>query len=68
MTESEQTNNLKTYAHIVEGKVVNVSLWVETPKDNTLIEIPKGSFAGIDWDYIDGEFVDNRPKPTTFGA
>jgi 2-keto-3-deoxy-L-rhamnonate aldolase RhmA len=61
MINIEQPENLKTFAHIVDGKVVNVSLWAETP-DEELVEIPEGTVAGIDWDYIDGEFVDNRPK------
>jgi hypothetical protein len=52
----------KVYAQIIEGKVVNVSLWSEAPEDESLIEIPAGSLAGIDWDYIDGKFEDNRPK------
>jgi hypothetical protein len=64
MSEPE---NLKTYAHIVDGKVVNVSLWLKAPEDETLVEIPEGTTAGIDWDYIDGEFIDNRPK-TEIGA
>jgi hypothetical protein len=54
----------KTYAHIVDGKVVNVSIWDgEAPftPDEQLVEIPEGTTAGIDWDYIDGKFVDNRP-------
>jgi hypothetical protein len=55
---------INNYAHIVDGKVVNVSLWdEETPytPDEELVKIPEGSTAGIDWDYIDGEFIDNRP-------
>jgi hypothetical protein len=62
MINIQEPENLKTYAHILDGKVVNVSLWAEAPKDETLVEIPEGITAGIDWDYIDGEFVDNRPK------
>jgi hypothetical protein len=58
----------KIYAEVIDGKVVNVSLWSVEPKDESLIEIPAGSNAGIDWDYINGKFVDNRPKPTTPGA
>jgi len=61
-----EINKLKIYAHIVDGKVVNVSIWDgEAPftPDEELVEIPEGTIAGIDWDYIDGEFVDNRPKP-----
>jgi hypothetical protein len=66
MINIEEPENLKTFAHIIENKVVNVSIWnTEAPysPDETLIEIPEGSTAGIDWHYIDGEFVDNRPKP-----
>jgi hypothetical protein len=61
MINIQEPENLKTYAHILDGKVVNVSLWAETPEDKTLVEIPEGTTAGIDWDYIDGEFIDNRP-------
>ena len=63
MTNIEQPENLKIYAHVANGKVVNVSVWAETPEDKSLVKIPEGSPAGIGWDYIDGEFVDNRPKP-----
>jgi hypothetical protein len=55
---------MKTYAHIVDGKVVNVSLWdgvTEWHPTEDVVEIPEGIAAGIDWDYVDGEFVDNRP-------
>jgi hypothetical protein len=59
-----EPDNLKTYAHIVDGKVVNVSVWDGetqwTPAEE-VVEIPEGVTAGIGWDYIDGEFVDNRP-------
>lgn len=51
-------------AHILDGKIVNVSLWDGetswTPAEE-VVEIPEGVPAGIDWDYVDGEFVDNRP-------
>jgi hypothetical protein len=67
MINIQEPENLKTYAHIADGKVVNVSLWAEAPEDEALVEIPEGVVAGIDWDYIDGEFVDNRPK-TEMGA
>ena len=56
---------MKKMAHIVDGKVVNVSLWDGVtpwiPSEKT-VEIPESTSAGIDWDYIAGEFVDNRPK------
>jgi hypothetical protein len=55
---------MKKMAHIVDGKVINVSLWDGVthwePSEN-VVEIPEGVVAGIGWDYIDGEFVDNRP-------
>ena len=57
---------MKKMAHIVDGKVVNVSLWGgETPwtPAEQVIEIPEGTTAGIGWDYVDGWFVDNRPQP-----
>jgi hypothetical protein len=57
---------MKNYAHIVDGKVVNVSIWDgKTPYNPSqeLIEIPKGINAGIGWDYANGDFTDNRPEP-----
>jgi hypothetical protein len=59
-----EPENLKHMAHIVDGKVVNVSLWDGesdwTPAEE-IVEIPEGVTAGIGWDYVDGDFVDNRP-------
>jgi len=67
---------VKYMAHVVEGKVVNVSFWngiSEWSPIEEVIEIPTREYqdaegnnqirplAGIGWDYIDGEFVDNRP-------
>jgi len=57
-------DNMKNYAHILDGKIVNVSIWdgetlFETAEE--LIEIPEGSTAGIGWDYKAGKFEDNRP-------
>jgi hypothetical protein len=55
---------MKTYAHIFDNKVVNVSLWngeSDWIPDEDVVEVPEGMSAGIGWDYIDGEFVDNRP-------
>jgi hypothetical protein len=65
MINIEEQDKLKTYAHIVDGKVVNVLVWDgEAPYnlDKELVEIPEGVTAGIDWDYVDKKFVDNRPK------
>jgi hypothetical protein len=55
---------LKNMAHVVDGVVVNVSLWdgkSDWESSQEVVEIPADSFAGIGWDYVDGEFVDNRP-------
>jgi hypothetical protein len=55
---------MKHMAHIVDEKVVNVSVWdgvsAFRPAEE-LVEIPEGVSAGIGWDYVDGKFVDNRP-------
>ena len=52
-----------TYAIIENGKVINAIVWDGTTeyhvgegKELVLME-----HGGIGWDYIDGEFVDNRP-------
>jgi hypothetical protein len=67
VTKIVEPDNLKRYAHIVNGVVVNVSLWdgesTWTPAEE-VVEIPEGVYAGIGWDYVDGEFVDNRPVET----
>lgn len=60
----QEPDNLKTYAHIVDGTVVNVSVWdgvAPYQPAEELVEISEGTTAGIGWDYVDGEFVDNRP-------
>ena len=57
---------MKTMAHIVNGKVINVSLWdgiTEWNPSEQIVEIPEGVIAGIDWDYVDGQFIDHRPVP-----
>jgi hypothetical protein len=67
MINIEQPDNLKAYAHIIGGKVVNVSVWngiAQYNPDEELVEIPAGVTAGIDWDYSNGKFTDNRPKST----
>jgi hypothetical protein len=51
------------YAHIKDNKVVNVIVWdgeLELSYADELV--PLTDNAGIDWDYVDGTFVDNRPK------
>ena len=62
------------YAHVVDGSVVNVSLWdgvtpFEPGDSVTMVPLPyvvedegvRRYTAGIGWDYVNGEFVDNRP-------
>ena len=56
---------MKTYAEIIDNKVVNVVMWDGVTLFNPgmeLVEIPEDSHAGIGWDYVDEEFVDNRPQ------
>lgn len=68
---TQEPNNLKTFAHIVDGKVVNVSLWdgvTEWTPAEEIVEIPENVSAGIGWDYVDGEFVDNRPVVDLLGG
>jgi hypothetical protein len=51
------------YAHIKDGKVINTIIWdgeLELPYANELVLLPEN--VGIGWDYIDGQFIDNRPK------
>ena len=66
MMKIVRPDNLKYMAQIIDGKVVNVSVWdgqSDWSPSEQVVEIPDGVTAGIGWDYVDGEFVDNRPKP-----
>ena len=48
------------YAVIENGKVVNIVVAeAEYAAEHGFIELTDS--AGINWDYIDGQFVDNRP-------
>lgn len=56
-------SEIKKMAHIVDGKVVDVSLWdgvTEWQPEDEVVEIPEDSYAGIGWDYDGKKFVDNR--------
>jgi hypothetical protein len=60
----EETTNLKKYAHVLDGKVVNVSVWdgqATYESEEELIEVPNNSLIGVGWDYSNGDFSDNRP-------
>jgi hypothetical protein len=62
---TQELENLKTFAHIVDGKVVNVSLWdgkTEWTPAEEIVEIVEGVTAGIGWDYDGKKFTDNRPQ------
>lgn len=67
MINIEEPENLKHYAIVLDGKVVNTVVWdgisEYNPSDEyTLVELTGvDPEPGIDWDYVDGEFVDNRP-------
>lgn len=48
-------------AHVIEnGKVVNT---IEVEALDLLPNLIEATGGDIGWDYIDGQFVDNRPKP-----
>jgi hypothetical protein len=54
------------YAHIKNGKVINTIIWdgkSELPYADELVPLPDN--VGIGWDYIDSEFIDNRPVDET---
>jgi hypothetical protein len=59
---------MDTYAVIDSANVViNVIIWNgmppwTPPEGCTAAQIPEGSFAGIDWIYVDGEFI-APPEP-----
>ena len=52
---------MPNYAIIENGKVINtVIAEADYAATKGWVELTSG---GIDWDYIDGQFVDNRPVP-----
>ena len=62
----EENKNLEHYAIVKDGKVINVVLWDGQSNYNPDGELVKISGLkpepGINWDYVDGQFIDNRPK------
>ena len=64
MEKIAEPDNLKHMAHILDGKVVNVSIWdgvAEWVPAEQVVEIPKDVSAGIGLDWDGKKFVDNRP-------
>jgi hypothetical protein len=53
---------MPNFAVIENGKVIN-SVVAEADYAATQGWVELTGSAGIDWDYIDGQFVDNRPQP-----
>jgi hypothetical protein len=57
------------YAHIINSKVVNISVW-DTPPDtynlgvDEIVKIPEDVFVGVGFSYIEGQFKDLRTFPT----
>lgn len=52
---------MANYAVIENNKVVNICVaFLEDVKPSNWVLCESG---GIDWDYINGQFVDNRPVP-----
>lgn len=80
-----EPDNLAHYAHVIDGKVVNVSVWdgvtaYDLGERVTMVPLPftedtdeetgetvRRYTGGIGWDYVDGEFVDNRPVESEVG-
>ena len=55
---------MKKMAHIVDGKVINVSLWdgqSDWEHAEEGVEIVGGVSASIGWAWDGKKFVDNRP-------
>ena len=53
---------MPNFAVIQDGKVINaVVAEAEYAAEQGWVALPDN--AGIDWDYINGQFVDNRPIP-----
>ena len=55
----------KRWACIKGGKVETVVLWDgsenwSSAENYTMVQLPDESPVGPDWDYADGNFVDNR--------
>ena len=51
---------MPNYAVIENGKVINAVLAeADVAAERGWVLLPEG--AGIDWDYVNGQFVDNRP-------
>ena len=53
------------WAVVENGLVVNTIVWDGEsewlpPEGTTLVSLAEHPYVGIDWDYVDGEFVDNR--------
>ena len=53
---------MPNFAIIKNGKVVNIVVAEEEyAAEQGWIALPDG--AGVDWDYTNGQFIDNRPVP-----
>ena len=65
MEKIVEPDNLKYYAIVVDGVVVNTVVWdgvSEYNPEGVLVDLTGiDPEPGIGWDYLDGKFVDNRP-------
>ena len=53
---------MPNFAVIENRKVINIVVAeADYAAEQGWVELT--GFAGIDWDYVDGQFVDNRPAP-----
>lgn len=70
-----EPENIRKYAHLVDGVVVNVSVWDGVQDYNpgdgiTMVALPyttdddgvRRYQGGIGWTFRDGQFIDERPQ------
>jgi hypothetical protein len=66
--EIDKNENLKHYAIVIDEVVVNTVVWdgvTEYNPEGLLVDLTGVTpEPGIDWNYNNGKFVDNRPKTT----
>lgn len=53
---------MSNFAIIENGKVTN-SVVADADYAATQGWVELTGLAGVDWDYVDGQFIDNRPQP-----
>ena len=72
MEKIVESDNLKPYASVVDGVVVNTVVWdgvSEYNPEGLLVDLTgTDPEPGIGWDYDGNNFADNRPVVDPFGV